>query len=69
MILKHKQLPCYYKNNLLVGCFSFFLYFLLILLLVELQRNPVEGFSAGLIDDSDVFKWEVVVIGPEDTIL
>ena len=36
---------------------------------LELVRNPVEGFSAGLMDDADVFKWEVVVIGPEDTIL
>jgi hypothetical protein len=27
--------------------------------LAELNKNPVEGFSAGLIDDSDLFKWEV----------
>ncbi len=27
--------------------------------LAELNKNPVEGFSAGLIDDSDIFKWEV----------
>ncbi len=27
--------------------------------LAELSKNPVEGFSAGLIDDSDIFKWEV----------
>lgn len=22
------------------------------------------GFSAGLVDDSDIFKWEVLIIGP-----
>ena len=27
--------------------------------LAELNKNPVEGFSAGLIDDNDIFKWEV----------
>lgn len=36
--------------------------------LAELNRNPVEGFSAGLIDDNDVYKWEVMIIGPADTL-
>ena len=27
--------------------------------LSELNKNPVEGFSAGLIDDDDIFRWEV----------
>lgn len=35
----------------------------------ELNKNPVEGFSAGLIDDDDIYKWEVVIIGPQDTLL
>lgn len=35
---------------------------------MELQKKPVEGFSAGLVDDSDVFKWEVLIIGPQDTL-
>ncbi|CAL8405704.1 unnamed protein product [Arctogadus glacialis] len=34
----------------------------------ELNKNPVEGFSAGLIDDDDIYQWEVVVIGPQDTL-
>uniref|UniRef100_A0A8B9K079 UBC core domain-containing protein n=1 Tax=Astyanax mexicanus TaxID=7994 RepID=A0A8B9K079_ASTMX len=34
-----------------------------------LNKNPVEGFSAGLIDDDDIYQWEVVVIGPPDTLL
>lgn len=36
---------------------------------IELNKNPVEGFSAGLIDDDDIYQWEVVVIGPQDTLL
>lgn len=35
--------------------------------LAELNKNPVEGFSAGLIDDNDIYRWEVLVIGPPDT--
>ena len=31
--------------------------------LAELSKNPVEGFSAGLIDDNDIFKWEVSQYG------
>jgi len=36
--------------------------------LAELGKHPVEGFSAGLIDDNDIFKWEVLIIGPSDTL-
>jgi len=34
----------------------------------ELNKNPVEGFSAGLIDDNEIYKWEVLIIGPPDTL-
>lgn len=34
----------------------------------ELNKNPVEGFSAGLIDENDIFRWEVLIIGPPDTL-
>lgn len=40
-----------------------------VFLFPELNKNPVEGFSAGLIDDDDIYKWEVVIIGPQDTLL
>jgi len=36
--------------------------------LAELAKNPVEGFSAGLVDDYDIFKWELLIIGPPDTL-
>ncbi|KRX34917.1 Ubiquitin-conjugating enzyme E2 G1, partial [Trichinella nativa] len=35
--------------------------------LAELKRKPVDGFSAGLINDNDVYHWEVLIIGPADT--
>lgn len=37
-------------------------------LIPELRRLPVEGFSAGLVNDDDIYKWEVLVIGPPDTL-
>ncbi|XP_062935114.1 ubiquitin-conjugating enzyme E2 G1-like [Cynocephalus volans] len=36
--------------------------------LAQLNENPVEGFSAGLIDDNDLYRWEVLIIGPPDTL-
>lgn len=35
---------------------------------LELNKNPVEGFSAGLIEDDDLYRWEVLIIGPPDTL-
>ena len=35
--------------------------------LKELSRNPIEGFSAGLVDDSNVFEWSITIMGPPDT--
>jgi ubiquitin-conjugating enzyme E2 G1 len=34
----------------------------------DLSRKPVEGFSAGLVDDSNIFEWNVTIIGPPDTL-
>jgi len=36
--------------------------------LAELNKSPIEGFSAGLVEESDIYKWEVMVIGPPDTL-
>mmetsp|Transcript_37027 Transcript_37027/g.82311 ORF Transcript_37027/g.82311 Transcript_37027/m.82311 type:complete len:168 (+) Transcript_37027:208-711(+) len=36
--------------------------------LKDLKKNPVDGFSAGLVDDSNVFEWQVTIIGPQDTL-
>jgi hypothetical protein len=34
----------------------------------ELTKNPVEGFSAGLADDNNLYEWEVMIIGPPETL-
>jgi len=35
--------------------------------LQELKKNPIEGFSAGLVDEGNLFKWEITIIGQPDT--
>lgn len=35
--------------------------------LKELSKSPVDGFSAGLVDDQNVYEWEVCVMGPSGT--
>ena len=39
-----------------------------IIVILELKRSPVDGFSAGLVEESDIYKWEVLVMGPPDTL-
>ena len=34
---------------------------------LELSRNPPDGISVGLGDDDNLFKWEMMIIGPPDT--
>lgn len=36
--------------------------------LSQLQRKPVEGFSVGLVNDNDIYRWEVIIMGPPDTL-
>ncbi|GAA5850126.1 hypothetical protein JCM3766R1_006933 [Sporobolomyces carnicolor] len=36
--------------------------------LQQLRKHPVEGFSAGLVDDDNVFEWEITIFGPPDTL-
>jgi len=35
--------------------------------LQELSKSSTDGFSAGLVDDCDLFKWAITVMGPPDT--
>ena len=39
-----------------------------ILVTADLTKRPVEGFSAGLVDDSSLFEWAVTIMGPPDTL-
>jgi len=34
----------------------------------DLSKNPVEGISAGLVDESNIFEWQVCIVGPTDTL-
>lgn len=34
----------------------------------DLCKRPVDGFSAGLVDDSNIYEWSVTIIGPPDTL-
>jgi ubiquitin-conjugating enzyme E2 G1 len=36
--------------------------------LTELTKHPVQGFSAGLVDENNLYEWEVIIIGPADTL-
>jgi len=35
--------------------------------LKEMTKNPPDNCSAGLVDPSNLFKWEGTIIGPDDT--
>ncbi|EGG23842.1 Putative Ligase [Cavenderia fasciculata] len=34
----------------------------------DLNKHPVEGFSAGLVDESNIYEWQIVIVGPPDTL-
>lgn len=36
--------------------------------IVELSRNPPDGVSVGLGDDENIFHWEVMIVGPPETL-
>lgn len=36
--------------------------------LTELLRKPNEHFSVGLVDDTNLFLWEVLIVGPRNTL-
>ena len=35
---------------------------------LELARNPPDGVSVGLGDDDNIFCWELMIVGPPDTL-
>ncbi|DBA00916.1 TPA: LOW QUALITY PROTEIN: hypothetical protein N0F65_006116 [Lagenidium giganteum] len=35
---------------------------------LEMSRNPPEGVSVGLGDDDNIFRWEILLVGPPDTL-
>lgn len=41
---------------------------LLLKQLKELNKDPNSGFSAGLVDESNPFEWQLILTGPPDTL-
>lgn len=39
----------------------------LMLELKSLQEEPVEGFKITLVDEADLYNWEVAIFGPPNT--
>lgn len=39
----------------------------LMLEMKNLQEEPVEGFKITLVDESDLYNWEVAIFGPPNT--
>jgi len=35
--------------------------------LKDLTKNPVDGFSVGLVDDSNIYEWQCILEGPANT--
>jgi hypothetical protein len=38
-----------------------------LVVLTELTKNPVDGFSVGLKDDDNIYVWSVMMEGPAGT--
>ncbi|CAN6993794.1 hypothetical protein Bca4012_048550 [Brassica carinata] len=34
----------------------------------KFNMHPVDGFSAGLVDEKNIFEWSVTIIGPPDSL-
>ncbi len=37
-------------------------------LLLDLTKCPVDGFSAGLVDENNIYEWDIMIIGPPETL-
>ena len=33
----------------------------------DLARNPPDGVSVGLVDEANMFSWELMLVGPSET--
>ena len=37
-------------------------------LIIDLAKNPIDLVSVGLADDSNVYDWEILIMGPDGTL-
>lgn len=35
---------------------------------IELRKRPVDGFSAGLVDDDNLLEWDIMIMGCETSL-
>lgn len=56
------QITCSFSQIILIHEDFFFGFFL------ELNKNPIEGFSAGLVNDDNIYEWQFCIIGAPDTL-
>ena len=54
IVMAHQQMPSSQKA--------------LMLELKSLQEEPVEGFRITLVEESDLYNWEVAIFGPPNTL-
>ena len=36
--------------------------------LTELKKNPNDSFSVGIGEDGNLFRWEIMIMGPADSL-
>ena len=57
-----------WKDSIIVFILDLILILMGCCFFAELTKHPVDGFSAGLIDDSNLFEWQITIMGPPDTL-
>jgi hypothetical protein len=53
--------------NLVLFVFTLLFLFFLAWEKQDLAKNPIDLVSVGLVDDSNVYEWEILIMGPDGT--
>ena len=51
-----------------LSCFSLFLLVPSLHHVKDLSKNPIDLVSVGLVDDSNVYEWDILIMGPDGTL-
>lgn len=65
-LLLRKQLKGTQQLKYINQCF--FKFSFLTVHVIDLSKSPVDGFSAGLVDENNIYEWDIMIIGPPDTL-